>query len=271
MSDLYRRVWALEVGMPNAAGRSYTGMDMSFRAVQSAKGSSLCNVTIWMPARELVDALNIKGVIFRVLAGYLDSGAVEVARGTVVQDSVRNKLAAAEPLISWQVSPSKEALARAMVARTWRSVYASEIIDHVRRSMGLAADVIDLPEDVFYAAGYHIEKPKPALDEVTEDCGAQWDIVDNRLRVWPIDGVAKRTADLWSTSNGVILESAAPNGDGKVTASALLRPQRRPGDTVRIESTSRGWSGDIRGQEFVHTGNTAAQVWRTDVTGVIGG
>lgn len=263
MSRLFLRTWALET----SDAVRYEGMRMAFRAAQAgAGGSSSCDVTVWMPARELVESLHLADTVIRVLAGYRDTGPVEVMQGAVVTDSVRDKRAAAEPSVTWQISPSKTPIQRASVSKSWSKVRASEVIEHLRQAMGVPADVVDLPEDVLFARGHVVERsPKTAMSEVVAACGAQWALQDGRLRVWPLGGVARATADLWAPSTG-LLEAVAPAGDDKVTARALLRPGLRPGDTVRVQSPS--WSGDIRVQEVVHEGDSHGAAWFTSVTGV---
>jgi len=244
-------------------------MHMTFKAARSSKtATGKCDVSVFMPARELVDALYDADTVVRVLAGWVDSGAVEVAQGTVVLDSVRDQRSGSRPAVSFQISSAKAATARASVSKAWAQVNASEVIDYLRTSMGIPADIIDLPTDVLYARGHAVERSvSVALDEVTRDCGAQWSVVDGRLRVWPIGGTARRTAEVWSSASG-LLEVAAPRGGGKVGARCLLAPNVRVGDTIRIEDES--WSGDIATDECMHEGDTHGQAWYTSVSGVSG-
>ena len=271
MTRKFNHRWALEVGEVGGSATRYEGMRMRFSAKQASTGANVCDVTIWMPARELVSVLAETSTIVRVLAGYEDGGPVEIAQGRVVADSLKDQTTAMDPLVSWQISPTKAPLARATVAHSFGlNTPASEVIEFIRQAMAVPEGVIELPDDVVYARGLTIEGgPKKDLDEVVADCGAQWSLADGRLRVWPIGGSAQTRADVWSANTGLI-ESARPSGEGKVSARALLSARLRPGDTVRIDS--RAWSGDVRVQECTHTGDThGTTVWETAIKGVAGG
>ncbi len=271
MSRKFLHRWALEYGPGRGTATSITNMRMAFKSQQSTKGANTCDVTIWMPSRELIVALADPDTVVRVLAGYQDGGAVELCQGGVVDDSLKHRPTVADPFVSWKISPTKAPLARATVSKSWPSVHASEAIEFIRQAMGVPKDTIELPDDVFYARGLTIEGgPKTYLDEIVADCGAQWALPDGRLRVWPIGGVAQTTAELWSAKTGLI-ESASPSAAGKVSARALLSPRLRPGDLVRMFDPPR-WFGDIRVEECTHTGDThGTAVWETAIKGVVGG
>lgn len=262
MSRLYGRVWALEV-----AGRRYEGQTLHFTANYPGKGGAAqADVQAFMPARELVAALYDRTTVCRVLAGYRDTDAVEVFLGTPIKGSVTDRLADRDPSVSWQLAAYT---VRSPLVRTWSGVVrASEVIDALRRHLGLAADSITLPVDHVFARGHLVERsPVDELADVARTCGATYSIEGGRLRIYPVDGAAPRLVDTWAPSSG-LLDVVGPDGDGQVKAVALLRPGLRPGDRIQIRS--RIWSGQVRVQAVKHEGQTDSERWATSIAGVPG-
>lgn len=267
MSRLWRRAWAIEVGPSGRTGTRYEGLTLSFGASYSHSEPAQCDVALVNPPREVVGALYDRETVCRVLAGYVDEGAVEVFLGTPIPGSVRDRRADEEPAVSWQLSASRSHAARATVSRTWRDVVrASEVIDYLRRALGLSAESIELPRDPVYHRGHVVLGPAlPALAEAVATCGAVYSIEGGRLRIYPRGGSAPRRADEWSAASG-LLDAAGPDGDGAVRASALLRPALRPGDVVAIRSPA--WSGQVLVQSVTHDGATDGGTWATSIVGV---
>ena len=258
MSRLFRRVWAVEV-----AGRRSEGLTVHFGARYPGRGEpAQCDVRVFMPPREMVAALYSPGTECRVLAGYVDTGAVEVFAGVPIPGSVED----ARQEVSWQLSASRTYAARRVVSRSWADVRASEVIDYLRRQMGLSADYLELPQDVRYARGHNVEGPaRRELETVVADCGATYSIEGASLRVYPEGGSVPRAADAWTPGSG-LLEIVGPEGSGEVRAMALLRPALRPGDTVPVRSPR--WDGDVRVQEVRHDGQSDETRWQTEIVGV---
>lgn len=264
---LYQKVWALELGPPGGVGKRIEGQTVHFTADYPGKGDpATCGVTLFMPSREVVGALYDRATVCRVLAGYREEGPVEIFAGTSIAGSVQNQAGSQDPSVSWQLSASRAHIARASVSRSWPDVLASEVIDYLRREMGLSADYIELPTDLRYARGHVVEgAPLPQLDDVVRDCGATYSIEGAGLRIYPIGGAAPREAPVWSPASG-LLDVAGPDGDGNARATALLRPSVRPGDTIAVRSPR--WSGEIKVQSVRHEGRSDDSLWATSIVGV---
>ena len=264
MTTLARRTWALEYGKPGATATIVEGISLQFKT-----SATTTTITAFLPSASLVESLGQSGVVWRLLAGYEDTGAVEVARGTVVKGSIQDELTPPDARITWQISRTSAELQLATVARSWASCHASDVIEYIRQAMAVPAGIIELADDIEYVRGYVLQgAPKPYLDSVVADCGCQWEIDGGRLKVWPLGGEARQTSDVWAPSTG-LLRVSSPDGDGRIQAIALLRPALRKGDVVRLESRRR--DGELIVREVSHQGDTRGDVWYTQIVGVVRG
>lgn len=262
MSRIYQRTWAIEVG-----DEHFEGLTLGFSAAYPGDGNpATCDVTLFVPPNQLVAALYDESVLCRVLAGYQEGGAVEVFSGTPIRASVKDKRAARDPAVSWQLSASRAPTTASTIAQSWSDVWASEVITTLRQAMGLAAGYIELPVNVRYARGYVVEgAPLRELASVVADCRAAYSIEGGRLSIYSIGGAAPLLVDQWTPSSG-LLDVVGPAGDGRVRAAALLRGFVRPGDTIAIASPQ--WSGQVKVQSVRHDGRSDQARWATSVEGV---
>lgn len=266
MTLLYRRAWGIEYARPGAAGQRYDDLDMTFRAQYSVGVPATCDVTLYNPGPAILGALGSRDTLWRVLAGYVDGGESEVLAGTVVTGSVEDRSTSADPMVSFQLAASRGAVFATTLSRAWSNVRASEVIDYIRREMGLSFDVYRLARDVIYGRGYTVlGAPLSALSEVVADCGCQYQISSGKLRIWPLGEQARVvTADLWSDSTGLI-DAQGPADQTTIRATALLRGWVRPGDAIRVLSPA--YNGDVIATEITHEGDTSGDRWYTSIVG----
>lgn len=262
-APLWGRVWRIEVGRAGGRGVAVVGQRVTFGVRYEPGRPAVADVSVYAPAAALVEALYDPEALVRVLAGYEASGPVELLQGAVVRDSVVDRRGSRDARVTWQVSPVGRRIAAATLAADVRDARAG--IQACVAALGLPLDVLDLPRVTQYPRGYYLSgNPLTRLGELVGDCGAQYAVVDGRVRVWPLGGQARRTADVWSPSTG-LLDATRPGGDGKVTARALLRPGLRPGDVIRVQSAI--WSGDLTVSDAYHEGDSEGQAWYTSVQG----
>jgi len=265
MTRLYGTTSELVMGRPGTLGTSYVGLRIQFKASYSSKKPPLCDVSVNNPNDAMVAMLSDPTIVVRLSVGYED-GPVQLANGRVAKDSLQDGRDEAEPVVGFQINGAAAQLQAASVSQVFSgTVQARTVIEAIRQAMGVAAESIVLGNEASYARGYVLRgAPGPALTTVCRDCDAQWSIVDGRLRVWPRGREARRTADVWSGSTGLV-SVAAPGSDGKIKAAAMLRPGLRQGDVVRIESPR--WTGNVLVEEVVHQGDTEGDTWLTEIQG----
>lgn len=265
MARKVNRRWALQVARAGRQGPSYEGQRVTFDVdLQAGNRATVAQVSIYMPERGLRGLVEAPDAVTRVLAGYEDGGAVEVAQGQTVRDSVSVQRQGPDTILSWSVSGSRLALLDAVPSRSWSDVRASEVIEYVRQECGIPADVIQLGEDVRFSTGYVCEgSPREELTILARTTGSTWQIVDGRLRILPIGQPSRPArAALWSSTSG-LLPSPQQRDDGRIVATSLLEPALRPGDIVRIVDDA--YSGDVTVQRVRHEGDTHGIPWYTTI------
>lgn len=262
---LWMRRWYVDIGPNGGEGARYEGMRMAFAVRLAAGKPTSGEVTVYAPEPAMVDALFARSTLVRVAAGYADNGATVLMQGGVVRDSVRDRSANRDRRVDWQIAPLQGPVSSAVVQGPTGATTTTALIEAVRAALGVPAEIVQLGANVRYSRGYVITgSPIREIDQLCRDSGSQWSLTDGRLRVWPAGASARQTADVWSERSGLI-ETARPGGDGRVAATALLRPTCRPGDVIRIESGI--WSGDMTVAEVYHEGDTEGNRWYTSVVG----
>lgn len=268
MTALFNRVWGLEVGPSGGAGLAFDGMRLRFSATRGrGSGGASCSLTAWNPSRTLMDMLATSGTLCRVLAGYRDGGAQEVFQGTVVNSSLVDRRGSRDPHIEWQLEAVAAALASVELAEFIEGpASAADAIERIRLATGLASDAVQLGTAVNYARGISLMgDAEQLLDDLCATTGSTWSMPDGRLRVRPLRGAVRESADLWSSST-CLVETSGPTDKGRVRASALLRPALRPGDVVRI--VDQVYSGDVVVEEVTHAGDSDGRDWYTSIVAV---
>jgi hypothetical protein len=256
------RAWALQVG-----DVEYSGFDMDFRAQYGEDGIGDCRIAISNAPRELAPSLSVDGQVVRLLAGYADSGAVEVARGGVVLDSVTDRRAGVDMVLSWAISSARGTIRAPVVSRWWPSPSAEEVIRWLAAQAGVAVDVLRLGRTTRYPGGLLTQgRIAPILDRLCADSGSRWALDDGRLRVWPRGGTARRTAEVWSAGGRTLLGLAVSGGGvRRLSVRGILTAHLRRGDALRVVDDL--YSGDVLIDEVEHIGSTRSDAWDTVVTG----
>jgi hypothetical protein len=265
MTALVGRRWSLEVGRPGRRGIAVEQHRTTFSVRQkSGSRTTTADIAVWMPPPDLRTFLEARGAVVRLLAGYAEGGAVELARGEVVPRTLAEPWQRDDRVLSWTISGGRLATLDAVPSRSWSQVRASDVIEYVRRECGLAVDVIRLGRDFTFARGYVVEgSPRDELSQLCEATGSEWQIVDGRLRILPRGEPSRARADRWSADTGMMW--ASPDVDGAIRAMALLRPSLRPGDVVSIVDDA--YSGEMVAREVSHYGDSDGDAWYTEIEG----
>lgn len=263
--ELRDRAWELQVQPPTGSTLTYTGMRMAFdvRSGREATSQS-CTVTVWNPAKGLVDALQA-GAFVRVLAGY-QGAPVKLAQGDVVRSSVQDLRRSVDPRVQWQVSVSKRM--EPVVSSSWDGpVKVSRVIGDIIEQIGAAPDVIELGEDVEIQRGYVAQgSARQVFDDLAASTGSVWQWVgDSAIQFRPAEAPAIVSVDRWNVGSG-LLEISGPAGGRAVKATALLRPSIQPGSLVELDDDA--YSGLVVVKEVGHRGDSEGDVWYTDIEAV---
>lgn len=266
MTRLWGKTWALEVIGTNGATRTYEGMRLAFSAPRKAGSRTVdASVTVWMPDPALVTSIEEGNVTVRVLAGWRDGGAIEVAQGERVRRTVSFTREGADEVLAFRISGGGTAMLGTVISHSWSSVKTSDAVEYIRQQLGLAADVIQFGTDVEYSRGYVIAGPAAnALSDLCASSGSRWSVEAGRLRVVPLTGYSRVVSDRWTSETG-LLQVSGPAGDGLVRASALLRPGLLPKD--QIEIVDERYAGRVNITELVNDGDTHGDTWQTSIVG----
>lgn len=241
----------------------YEGLDVRAVARHPAAGPSTCDLVIYHGGRELEDLLSVGESDVVVLAGYRDDqGPVEIARGRPIPDTVETDHSSQDRPTECQISSSRGSSARAVLSAAWVDVAASEVLQFVADQAGVELDARLATDPIFpsYTIGGGMLS---VLRDLAAATGSELQISPTAIRMWPSGEVARVTAEVWSPSTG--LRTASATGR-QITASCLLSPAMRPGDSIRLLSTR--YNGDVRVTEVVHEIDSYGGTWYTSIKGV---
>jgi hypothetical protein len=265
MTQIRGRVCTIQVAPPGGGlGVEYQGYRVRFDAKYGADSSShSCTVVVSMPSPVFVGAVNRAGALIRLLAGYGDS-PVCVAEGTVAVKSFIDRRGSTDPEVEFQITPSK-LVAPVLGFSMPGPVLCSQIIERIRIEAGIGAGAVVLGEDKTLARGYVVRGPvRGYLQELADTTGSRWSLRDGQLDFWP-DGESRRQAvATWAVASGLV-DISGPRSDDDMEATALLRPEVRPGHTVGIDDPV--YSGQIVVASVTHSGDTYGGNWYTTIVG----
>ena len=258
------RQWSLEVVPVSGRTLIVEGHRVVFSAHEGGSSPG-CKLTMDNPPPGMVDLLAAPGTLCRWLAG--TDEAVEVARGEVVQRSIQHATKDATHTAAWEITPYAGQVALTTLAEVVSGpVGSAELIETVRKTIGLAADVIDVAAPISYQWGYVLEgSALRTLQTLVREAGSQMEIVAGRLRVWPLGKRATSKVDVWTSDTGLLSVQRGYGADAPISASVQLRPAVRVGDVVRIESDT--YTGDVIVREVTHSGDTRGDSWQTTIIG----
>lgn len=255
MGELMGRVWRIVVG-----SRSYSDIDLRAAARWPRDGApATVDLTVYHPEPAMVNAIRA-GEPAIVLAGYAnDVGSVAIGGGRPVRKSLDYDRSSVDMPLTVQLSAAMTT-SEVVLAASWPDTTAREVLASAARTAGLVLDD-QSAADVRYPRGYVLAGGlTTALVELARDLGCRWMIDGATLRLWPVDGVARRSASVWTASTGLM--SVTPAGaDADLRATARLTPALRPGHTLRVEG------GDVRVLEVTHEIDTVSDTWQTSIAG----
>jgi hypothetical protein len=263
MGDIFGRDWGLEVIPETGQATLHEGMHMRFNVLLGGSSPG-ATVEISNPSYQLIGDLRSPRTIVRILAGYGEQ--VEVARGGIIRDSLRDLRDDLQPRVALQISSQRPIIRTMLCEHVAGPVTTSQLIEHVRLAMAIPADVVELGEDITHQRGHTLEgSAVRAITDLAEESGSQWSIHSGRLRVWPRSGRARTNVVILGSRSGLQSANGGPTASGKITVTARLLPAMRPGD--RLEVRSSRWSGEVVAREVQHQGDTEGDAWTTTVVG----
>lgn len=266
MTTLKDRRWAVEVSVGGVA-TTYEHARIAFSSKMANGAGWTARLTYSNPSTGLLGQLSDRGALVRILAGYADTGAVEVARGAPVKGSVQYRRQG-DPQVQVVLHATSTPLRSVVSGVIPGPCTARDGIDYIRRELGLPAGVIS-PRlaDVECRRGLVFSgSPSSYLDELAASAGCIWDIPSGRLSVRPAaEGRNAVSADVWSPATG-LLDVSSPGAEGEIRARALLRGALRPGDVVRLDGVRH--AGELVLREVTHEGDTHGDRWWTTIEGV---
>lgn len=264
MTRLFGERVVLEVGSVRLEGA-----DVQAQVAYQSGGLAESSVRVVLPSARLLSQLAGEQVLCRILAGWADTGAVEIGRGYILPDSIAEEQSGTADTVQWQMVDGVPEVVDRIVAEALPA--GSTTVDALRavaRSLGVALDSVTVPAPVTYRTVTALAgRAAGVLDSITDDAGCRWVLTSGRLRVWPRGGEAGRTAVVWSDRQQLLEVTTRAGGRGQATARALLTPSLRPGDTLRVDHR-RGtmW---LAADEIVHAVDTKGGAHHTLVTGTV--
>lgn len=257
-----RQVYA-QFGLPGTEGRSFKDLRISFSAEFTRAGTpNKGSVDIYNLAPESLQAIQLPGVVVRVFAGY------DVPRlifsGNPVKNGVKILRQGPDRIAHVEVQDGGNVYAGARVSLNFATdTTLSQVLAAVSAQVGLPAGAIRPPGDVHLPYGCTYSGPaRDILDRLARGLGSDWFIRDGALCFVGSGADTGETVLVISADSGNMVNSPAPQDDGKVEVTALLDPSLRPGRLFQIRSErvnglficdSVRFQGDTHAQPFYAT------------------
>jgi hypothetical protein len=259
---LFGQAYALEVG-----GLRLEGSRVIAQAAYRGTGLAETSVRVALPPDRLLGELAGDRVFCRVLAGWAQTGAVEIGRGYVVPDTVDEQQGGDGDSVAFQLVDGLEEVVDRVVAELLPpGVTTVDALRQIARSLAVALDVVEVPAPITYRTPTALAgRAAAVLDELTADAGCRWTLTGGRLRVWPDGGRASKTSIVWADGQQLLAVTTRAGGRGAWSARGWLTPSLRPGDVLRIDH--RRGSADVAIDEVVHSIDSAGSTWHTDIRG----
>lgn len=266
MTVFFNRYLELRAGLPGQPGRSWKdGLQVTFEVRKTARrGSNKATIKIWNLSDDSVGALNQKGVVVDLIAGYRDNFSL-LFSGDVAKRGVSTERQGPDRITTIEAGNSERALRE---TRSDLSLSPDSGTDDVLRAvadkMGVGVgNLADLPQKKYLTGFVHSGLARDVLDEVAQDLGVRWSIQNGQLQFLAPGAVVGNTAVLLSPDSGLI---GAPGlvKDG-LEARALLNPDIVPGKKIKVESESI--SAFFKVTEVTHRGDFRGSDWFTQVKG----
>lgn len=257
MTVLFGRSVLVDIGFAGETGRRIDGLRVAFRAKKSSTSKAdASDVTVYNPAEGTIRALEQKGILTRVLAGY-GGRPSQVAMGTVVKGSLRISTDGVDRIARWQVHDGGADLGLVYLSRAWNGeIKTSALLDYVVAQSGLSTGTVILGREIGYQRFAAQGTVREVLDTVVADAESVYAIQDGRLQVWPKGSGRPRRAEVLRVSTGLI--GSPKSTDAGIESTALLRPGLRPGDTYRLVSAM--YDGDLVALDVSHEGDSGEDV-----------
>lgn len=272
MSDrLYDRRYEFRFGPAGGEGKSFIGgpaggLELSFEVTKSLKKSAnKAKITVYNLSLASIGALEEKGTVVQLLAGYKDNMALlftgQVAKKGVVSkrdgNTVTTEIDAGDGELDLAKTRSDLSLAAGATS--------TEILRALISKMGIGEGNLDtLPTKTFVGAYIHSGWARDAIAGVCRDIGVTWSIQDGVFQALaPSAAKAGEVAVLLNATTGLI---GAPTREKEgIQATSLMQPRLKPGGLVRVESE---WvTGDYKITEVTHKGDFRGGSWYSEIKG----
>lgn len=271
MTRLYDRRYEFRFGPAGGEGKSFVGgpeggLEMSFEVTRSLKKSAnKAKFTLYNLSADSIGALEAKGTVVQLLAGYADNAALlftgQVAKRGVVSKrdghTVTTEVEAGDGELDLAKTRSDLSLAPGATS--------AEALDLLLTKMGIGkGNVADLTPKAFVGGYVHAGWARDAITEICRDLGVSWSIQDGVFQALAPSAAKKGEEAVLLTASTGLIGSPTREKEG-IQATSLLQPRLKPGGLVRVESLFV--TGDYKVTEVSHKGSFRGGDWYTKVKG----
>lgn len=265
--EQFGKVWAVEVQAEGAQGRRIEGLRMQFKVRRSSReAAGAAELELYNAADVTVRAMQRPNTLVRVLAGWRETGPLQVIAGTVVTDSFEDGYEKRTRRTRVQIADGGLSVRGKLLSWVYdRPIRSAELFRRLAALAGVPVGSIQPGREHEYSGVVAYGTFGSEIEQAAIDSGSVASVIDGRLVVFPRTGSRPRkvTALRFAPSSGLI-GSPTIGEKGQVTIRAKLSPSMRPGDLYRVES--RAITGNYIAIDVEHNGNTKAD-WLTVVKG----
>lgn len=237
MTTPFGRQVIVQIGRAGQQGRSIQGLRTSAKCKHSPqRSSSSATIQIYNPAPETIALLEPSDAVVRLLAGY--DVPRQIWLGTPVKGGVRVERQGPTRVLTIESKDTSRQFERAIISISYAgAVSLEELLEDVASQIGISRRAIRVNNSPRLVDGAHYSGPPgPFLDQLAQDLGADWGIVDGALQVLTKGQASGRRAPLLSSKKKNLIGAPTIQDKGLVTATALLEADLRPRDSFVLES-----------------------------------
>jgi len=278
MTDLIDREVLINAGGLRIASRSKSGrgkpiLRVSFKITKTLqKEPNVAEVTIWNLAQDSRSALQEKGILTEIEAGYFDNTSLifkgDLDYGATTRDG-------ADWITTLQSSDGSRQYRSSRINLSFdKGTAMGDALRTAAEAMGLGlGNITDelgkgLPREsaTEFVKGLVLSGRAPEqFDKIVKRAGFNWSIQDGQVQITRAGGVVNPNEVIVLQPGSGLIGSPERGEDGIVKATALLQPELLPGKKVQIRAVKRDDKFEVDGfyriEKLDIVGDTGGGEW----------
>lgn len=239
-SRLFGRIVEVQLGTPNATGKSFTDLRVTFK-IKMTDGSepNEGKIEIYNLAPATVSTMQEDDAVIRLLVGYESLGGTArlLFQGNPITGGVKLERRGVDRVLLVEAQDGGREMSSSHVSTSFAvPTNSQQLFTTLAEETGLPLGNVDaVVGDVSFPALSLQGQVKDQLDRVAAMSGARWGVRDGVIQVWEEGSSTGEEAVVFSAATGNLIGSPKITDDG-VEIRGLLAPTLRPGKPFRVES-----------------------------------